>query len=880
MRKTVSSLPLILVAGLSWMSVQDSANAPRDLVIEVHVLDAVRNPLPFVGQLTVHHPGEIQGDIQLTGVEVQNNGSVLWSQDLDISLRGDSEYGDLQGLIERLPEGVAPHHGDAHERVYSDPSDPEFTLLQGLEVRDDVIRRVHALSTRLAAGERPSFTQPRLIVPADQLMFPDAPPGTEVSVDLVLHYTLASGVQRTRSLNHLIQKLPSLPRVLGNLESGAGYTIHPGDLHVHSCHGEAAGACAPSDNCAAESFQLSGSLSVAEIKTQFQALGVDWFTSTDHSYCVDTDAEYAAVVSECAAIVDANFIAIPDMELSSEEQGPQTGSDLFDLLCLFGPSANHMGAHGISTRLYGGDSGFLGFCNGLFSTALNGFINNISDVNAQGGWTIANHPAAGELGWNSREATVGQEAGGLHGVEVWNGTSMSGQGGGVGAWVDWLLAGRRLYAYSGSDTHDEAHGFGANCALVDGAFTQANLEDALRAGRSFISNGPGLVIEVGYGGADLEMGTVQSLPYPVPSAPVEVRAHFDTVGASGTVTLFRGQVGAAGEVVMGISPGQTGVGTYSVAMSLIASSRSWVRAYFESDDGALVAYSNPIFFEAPAPGCNADTFSPNHTCATAAPLVNGSYNLEVCKSEPDFLSFTVAAGDTFDAWMTFTTGVADVDVMLYDAGACSDDQNSGCTSTLACGFSGSDNESLNWTNASGADVDCLMRIHVWPGSPGDANYYALDVMGITPGGPSINSFCDPANVNSSGSPVTLAASSSGVLLHLEATGGPAGQFGFMLVSGVSVAGIPVSAGLLCLGAPIGRYNATAGGALNSLGQFSSAGVLVNLVGTSTTGTGFDVPASLPNPPGGTIIPGATWNFQLWYRDGASSNFSSGIEAGF
>ena len=881
MRKSVSSLPLLLVAGLGWISVQDSADAPRDLVIEVHVLDGVRNPLPFVGQLTVHHPGEVEGNIQLDRVEVQSNGSVLWGSDLDISLRGDSEYGDLQAIIERLPEGVGHSHGGEEERVYSDPADPDFGPLVGLDMRDSLVRRVHAMSSRLAAGEQPSFAQPNLIVPADQLMFPDAPTGTEVSVDLVLHYSLASGVQRTRSLNHLIHKLPSLPGTSGNVESGAGYTIHAGDLHVHSCHGEAAGACAPSDNCTAETFQLSGSFSLAELKTQFQALGVDWFTSTDHSYCVDTDPEYNAVVSECAALVDANFIAIPDLELSSEEEGSQTGSDTFDLLCLLGPSANHMGAHGITSRLYGGSSGFLGFCNGLFSTALNGFLGNIAAVNGQGGWTIAHHPAASELGWNSRAATVGQEAGGLHGVEIWNGTSMSGQGGGVGAWVDWLLDGRRLYAYSGSDTHDEAHTFGANCALVDGPFTQANLEDALRAGRSFISNGPGLVLEVGYAGVDLEMGTVQALPTPPPSTPVDVRAHFDTVGATGTVTLFMGQVGAAGEVVLGSSAGQSGVGTFSVPMSLVASQRSWVRAYFESNDGSLTAYSNPIFFESGAPGCQADAFSPNQSCASAAPLADGSYDLEVCKSEPDFLSFTVAAGDTFDAAITFGTGVADVDAMLYEAGVCSDDQNSGCAGTLACGFSGTDDESISWTNGTGVDVDCVLRIHIWPGSGGDANYYGLDVSGITPGGPPINTYCDPANTNSTGGFVTLSGVSNGGVLHLDGVGGPVGQFGFMLVSANATGGVPVSAGSLCLGAPIGRYNPSAGGALNSLGQFSASGVLVNLVGTSTSGTGFDVPMTLPTPPGGVITPGSTWNFQLWYRDvGGVSNFSNGIEAGF
>ena len=43
-------------------------------------------------------------------------------------------------------------------------------------------------------------------------------------------------------------------------------------------------------------------------------------------------------------------------------------------------------------------------------------------------------------------------------------------------------------------------------------------------------------------------------------------------------------------------------------------------------------------------GCVADSFAPNHSCGTAAPLVDGTYGLEVCKTEPDFFSLTVAAG--------------------------------------------------------------------------------------------------------------------------------------------------------------------------------------------------------------------------------------------
>ena len=63
-------------------------------------------------------------------------------------------------------------------------------------------------------------------------------------------------------------------------------------------------------------------------------------------------------------------------------------------------------------------------------------------------------------------------------------------------------------------------------------------------------------------------------------------------------------------------------------------------------------------------------------------------------------------------------------------------------------------------------------------------------------------------------------------------------------------------------------------------SFDASGTLVNLFGTSSTGTGFDVPAVLPSPPGGIINAGQTWHFQLWYRDGVASNFSDGLSVTF
>jgi hypothetical protein len=154
------------------------------------------------------------------------------------------------------------------------------------------------------------------------------------------------------------------------------------------------------------------------------------------------------------------------------------------------------------------------------------------------------------------------------------------------------------------------------------------------------------------------------------------------------------------------------------------------------------------------------------------------------------------------------------------------------------------------------------------------------VAGGCGGGGNLSLRCDPANNHSGGSYVTLASSSqSGPgVLHLEATDGPASEFGYFLVSlGIVEPGVAVSNGLLCLTAPTGRYAPAAGGTLNSIGQFDAAGTLVNMAGTSTVGTGYDVLATLPTPPGGVIQAGTSYYFQCWYRDGNRSNFSNVLQ---
>ena len=152
-------------------------------------------------------------------------------------------------------------------------------------------------------------------------------------------------------------------------------------------------------------------------------------------------------------------------------------------------------------------------------------------------------------------------------------------------------------------------------------------------------------------------------------------------------------------------------------------------------------------------------------------------------------------------------------------------------------------------------------------------------------------FCDPMDVNSTGLSTQLSGMMTalgGSGLHLEAVNGPASEFGYFLVgTAVDDPGIVISNGRLCLsitgGNVFGRYNVS-GGPLNSIGSFDASGVMQNLVGTSSVGSGFDVPSSVPIPGSPMITAGSTWHFQLWHRDTpagmGASTFSNGLSVTF
>ena len=135
--------------------------------------------------------------------------------------------------------------------------------------------------------------------------------------------------------------------------------------------------------------------------------------------------------------------------------------------------------------------------------------------------------------------------------------------------------------------------------------------------------------------------------------------------------------------------------------------------------------------------------------------------------------------------------------------------------------------------------------------------------------PASTNFCGPAEPQASGRRAIIRAKSNAVAgdpLELSAYGLPANQFGYFLAGQGSGIIFPVggSDGRLCLGgAPIGRY-------VTQVQTSGSGGRFCTSVSTSM----------IPVTPAVAAMPGDTWNFQAWFRDGQSSNFTDAVAVSF
>tara|TARA_R110002126_G_scaffold41590_29_gene120995 strand:+ start:3155 stop:4516 length:1362 start_codon:yes stop_codon:yes gene_type:complete len=281
-----------------------------------------------------------------------------------------------------------------------------------------------------------------------------------------------------------------------------------------------------------------------------------------------------------------------------------------------------------------------------------------------------------------------------------------------------------------------------------------------------------------------------------------------------------------------------------------------------------------------------DGFEDNDDCDQAVTIGNGTQpGLTVSKTDWDYYRILVPNGGVLSVDLDFVHLDGDIDAYLYDplvACATFADGDVGNLNSIDASASFDDDESLIWMNTTGLSRFVVVKVYVWPSTfSSDCNSYSMTVSGAFD--PQAGLFCDPGQTHVGGGSVDLSSSCvcGPTAYHLEGTGGPEDEFGFFLVAATySSPGISVGNGLLCLQLPIGRYNQNAGGVWNSLGAFDAQGTFQSITGNSSVGSGFDVPFQLPSTPGGFITPGDTWSFQMWFRDGLSSNLSNGITVQF
>ena len=136
-------------------------------------------------------------------------------------------------------------------------------------------------------------------------------------------------------------------------------------------------------------------------------------------------------------------------------------------------------------------------------------------------------------------------------------------------------------------------------------------------------------------------------------------------------------------------------------------------------------------------------------------------------------------------------------------------------------------------------------------------------------------YCGPANANSTGLPARIRAFNTSEVLANNTTlfvdQLPSAVFGFFLVSQdqTFVPNYLGSQGNLCLGGSIGRFNSSSQIYQSSVN--GAAHLVMNV-------TSVPQPQSLVD-----IQAGETWNFQSWFRDrnpNSTSNFSDGVAVTF
>jgi hypothetical protein len=589
--------PVVLAAGTRHDLHQVSGDSP--IWTRLFILETVRERVEFMGSVEINYPVARGRKLELKSLELLSGGKVYVYLPLSATLAGDDGwYSDLVRDLEKLPPGLSYIYNQ--RKYFSADFHTRLNENEKSQLHEDLLDRIENAREDPYFALNPPTQLIKFDVPVGELVSEeDFSPGTEIPLQIRIRYGMGAR-EKVLELEHtitVVERLPSGPRGSFKMNDGSkielGGTWHYGDLHVHDCKDETSiigeRGC---PTCYAESLNWGDDNSLSEMKNQYDAMGADWFTITSHSYCVESASEYNQVKSQANSLSGSDFLVIPDSELNSEEEGPQEGDDTGNLICWNG--VNHTGAHWITSWKAGGTDGLLEFCN----EPIQGFSSNIRDIRSEGGFGIINHPVGDDWGWNSYQNTHGfNKQDGFQGVEIWNGPFRAGQGDSAGWWVRKILDGEPLYAYSGSDTHDDVFDCGWNHAYITGDYNSNNLKAALKMGRSYISNYQSLALVLR--DRSTQRRALMGGGFPVTTGTtLEVAIYYDFGTKTGYIELYKGVVGDSGETLFHQESGLSGSGWLYVEDPSPASSGGFVyyRAYSSvSSGGNFSAYTNPVW---------------------------------------------------------------------------------------------------------------------------------------------------------------------------------------------------------------------------------------------------------------------------------------------
>ncbi len=595
MRKSLIVLPLALGAlALGFQAPISAGSKTASLangdiqVFPYGLLDHVRNPNATVPmQVQIYNQGD--SAVELTSLKVLDQ---FGNQQLEMPLYGERLPGDGGTVADAylLMETVDPEIAHRfNDRVFI-PLEERRELSP--ETEAILHRRLLDKVAEIKQNDGVQMKNARFELNLTALFPANPQAGAEAIYDVLVEYRDTKGDIHSATTSHvttLVADFLPPPTDWSPNGNGTGRSAgawYAGDFHVHNCRDEASNGC---PDCDAEALNISGSFTNADLKSQFKALGFDFFSTTTHSYCINSDNEFNAVKNESNLLDEQNFNVVCGTEMTTREAGGQTGSDpLFDAQCLlvFHGGIAHYGGHNITSRKHGGEDGWLGYC----LDPMNNAIVQMNQVNSEGGFSIANHPGGNVISNNSTAMFRGIEEDMCVGCEVWNADNSLGS---ISMdhrkwWIDRMLDGKYTYPASGSDTHDTAHHFGATHLWIDGPFNDDSIAAAMRSGKIYLSNGPFLSVSLAdNNGHRVDMGGVAFAPRTIPhDYPVTVEVPYNLGSATGTLRVYRGAAGDNAEVLIQEFTNLAGQGTKYVSAKIPNPSRKargvWYRAEFES----------------------------------------------------------------------------------------------------------------------------------------------------------------------------------------------------------------------------------------------------------------------------------------------------------